>query len=143
MPECKQELRNIVTSEEVQPCPKAAPRKNSNRERKAGRSIIATDSHEKQAIREQKEKKNVKKQRAREKVKKCKTLARNLPNMLKSKPGNKRDLSTGKTQKNSKLKRQKMLERSSSESEGEAPFPIVSTNDDKSADEECIYCQRS
>lgn len=78
-------------------------------------------------------------------MKKSKTVARNLPNMLKSKPGNKRDLSTGKTQKNPKLKRQKMLEGSSSESEseGEAPFPIVSTNDDKSGDEECIYCQRS
>lgn len=41
------------------------------------------------------------------------------------------------------VKRSKLLEEISSESEDEDPIPIVSTDDEDSADEECLYCCNS
>lgn len=57
-PITKKVVKKIVTPEEVQPYPKAAPRKDSNRGRKARKTIIATDTPEKQAIKDMKEKKH-------------------------------------------------------------------------------------
>lgn len=46
-PNTKREVMKIVTPEEVQPYPKAVKRKKLNRGRKAGKTMIATDTPEK------------------------------------------------------------------------------------------------
>lgn len=74
-----------------------------------------------------------------------KKVVRNLAGILKVQTKIKRTLTTGKRHRSSKLtKRQQLMERSSSESEDEAPIPLVSTDDDDDgADEDCIYCNNS
>ncbi|KAJ4436619.1 hypothetical protein ANN_16750 [Periplaneta americana] len=55
-PEAYQNSKKIVMPEEVQPCPKAMPRKLNTRGRRAGRTRIATNTPEKEEIRSLKEK---------------------------------------------------------------------------------------
>ncbi|KAJ4435413.1 hypothetical protein ANN_18028 [Periplaneta americana] len=87
-PQSKHEVVNIVTPEEVQPYPKATPRKKSNRGRRVGRTVIVTDTPEKLALKKQKEKKKQRnKNIATEKVRHPKKVVRNVAGILKLQPG--------------------------------------------------------
>lgn len=56
-PNNKEKIKTFVTPEEVQPYPKAEDRKKRKQGRKPGKTMIATDTPEKNAIKEQKSKK--------------------------------------------------------------------------------------
>ncbi|KAJ4428125.1 hypothetical protein ANN_24139 [Periplaneta americana] len=80
-------VADIVTPEEVQPYPKATPRKKSNRGRRVGKTMIATDTPEKLALKKQKEKKKQRnKNIATEKVRHPKKVVRNVAGILKLQP---------------------------------------------------------
>lgn len=116
----------IVSPEEIQPYPKAPPRKTSKRGRKPGRTLIPTDTPEKEQIRIEKGKK-VKKQRVEEK-KTCRKI--NFDKDV--------DLSGRKR----KQIRKKMLrtQNNSSSSSDDDIVPLVDTDNEDSADEECLFC---
>lgn len=87
-PQSKHEVADIVTPEEVQLYPKATPRKKSNRGRRVGKTMIATDTPEKLTLKKQKEKKKQRnKNIATEKVRHPKKVVRNLAGILKLQPG--------------------------------------------------------
>lgn len=113
-PEASQNSKKIVTPEEVQPYPKAMPRKLNTRGRRAGRTRIATDTPEKEEIRSLKEKR-----------------------ASKTRPKVARTNLIGKLQ--NVAKRNRVPSSSSSEDE---PVPLVSTDDEDSTDEVCIFCNQ-
>lgn len=120
--------QTIKTPEQIQPYPKAEQRKKSTKGRKAGKTMIATDTPEKEIIKKQKETSSYKKKREVVKKNISKTLL-----VIKRKS----------TEPTKLLKsKKKTAKESSSESEDDPPN-YVSTDDDDSADEECLYCRNS
>lgn len=140
-------IKNFVTPEEIQPYPKAPSRKArfSRRGRRAGRTMIATDTPEKEVRKEIKEKRIKKLQGDENKrVKKFKSPARVLQfSRLKETSVAKKKYSDKKQNPRKPIKRQKMLTKQlSSESEDEDPVPFQLTDDDTAGDE-CLYCFNS
>lgn len=134
-------VRNIVTPEEVQPYPKAKQRIKSNRS-KAGKTMIATDTPIKQAIKEQKQKTSEKKEKHRKIPKDFRNTDVLKAKSIKQLEGSKRGPGAGNENLNKPVKRMIIFKGGSSPSESEAKdcSPVVPTDDDNSADEECLYC---
>lgn len=130
-----------LTPEQVQPFPKAGPRKTYNRGRKPGRTRIATDTPEKEQIKEDKMRKiDNRRQMSKRKSKNLglegEQLKKNVGTTQKDiekRPGRPRPNGN----KKQTLKR-KCSRHTSSSSEDDVP--LVSTDDEDSADEECIFC---
>lgn len=114
----------VLTPEEIQPFPKAGPRKVVNRGRKPGKTRIVTDTPEKEKIKQAKLNKDVK-----QKQKKLKTVKKiNFEEGRKKKPHR-----YGRP-----IPKQK--KRDSSSSDDDLCVPLVETDNEDSADEECIFC---
>ena len=111
----------IVSPEDIQPYPKAKQRKNTNKGRKPGKTMIATDTPEKLQIKLIKDKKNS--------VKRKLNINQNLTTVAK-----KNKSKDGKSFKKGTKKTDIKKERLPSSSEEDDPIPLVETDDEYSND---------
>lgn len=122
-----------VSPADVQPFPKAGPRKNPSWGRKPGKTMIATDTPEKKEIKATKTKKLMVKRKL------------NLDSKLKSvakKQTRKRNIEeTNRKQKVIKMRKPIRKHSTSSTSEDDQMIPYVDTDDEDSNDEECLFCK--
>lgn len=134
-PQTKGERKQFVSPEEVQPYPKAERRKTSKGGRKRGRTMIATDTPEKNAIKEQKLKSKKNPKTA------SKSASKNLKDLFDDKT--KEQLSKKPDQEKKRVSKKRKYKEESSSSSEEETFPVVSTDNEDSDEEECIYCCNS
>lgn len=124
----------FISPEEVQPYPKAEQRKKKRQGRQPGRTMVATDTPEKNAIKEQKSKKD----KTQKGMNKRKLFSKDFETCFEITRNNK----TKKIIKKNRIKKMKSIKQeSSSSSDSEEALSLVSTdNEDSDEDEICLYC---
>ncbi|CAH2004356.1 unnamed protein product [Acanthoscelides obtectus] len=111
--------------EDVVPYPKAKPRKATNKGRKRGKTMIATDTPEKERL------KNEKKVSFKRRI-----------NIEETNEQNKDKSKKLKLRRQKKNQQRKQVQYSSSEEEDDIVH-LVETDDEDSNDEECLFCNES
>lgn len=135
IPTSETKSTNVITPEQVQPYPKAKPRTAGKRGRKTGKTRIVTDTPEKEQLRNDKNKKTQKKK-----------VSGLFSNENHTEPQGSRQECYKREKTSMLVKGKKEIRQrahsSSFSSVGDDAVPLVSTDDNHSADEECIYCSQ-
>lgn len=135
------QAQSVITPEEIQPYPKANKRKSNKRGRKQGRTLIPTDTPEKERIRQEKEKKRMEKERKLVGLQsQGRKTRREIDFDIKTSELTRSEKHPAKLKKIKQVKKRERDISSSSSEDG--IVPLVDADDEDSADEECMFCHQ-